>query len=268
MSTAAAPTPALEIVEYARGWGVGLACAQQAIPGAICEVHTEVPPGATNAEKQDLWITATSQIDLGGSIAFRTDRTTALRFSPTPSSKPETASAELAGETRASLLACIRKASEGVKTSALHEGKDEFLVEFRDSAPEAKAVGLWLQLTSDAGSPMVAELWLDNAIVRRLLSLDKLSVSPSEPSAGAAVAKLGMLMGVELSVTVRFGGRRMLLKDILDLCAGSVVELDQQVQEPVDLLLDGKVIARGEVVVVDGNYGLRVNEVLLARRGE
>jgi flagellar motor switch protein FliN/FliY len=57
-------------------------------------------------------------------------------------------------------------------------------------------------------------------------------------------------------------------KDILDLCAGSVVELDQQVQEPVDLLLDGKVIARGEVVVVDGNYGLRVNEVLLARRGE
>jgi flagellar motor switch protein FliN/FliY len=54
----------------------------------------------------------------------------------------------------------------------------------------------------------------------------------------------------------------MLLKDILDLCAGSVVELDQEVQEPVDLLLDGKLIARGEVVVVDGNYGLRVTEVL------
>jgi flagellar motor switch protein FliN/FliY len=77
-----------------------------------------------------------------------------------------------------------------------------------------------------------------------------------------AASKLGMLMDVELVVTVRFGGRRMLLKDILDLCAGSVVELDQQVQEPVDLLLDGKLIARGEVVVVDGNYGLRITEVL------
>jgi flagellar motor switch protein FliN/FliY len=41
-----------------------------------------------------------------------------------------------------------------------------------------------------------------------------------------------------------------------------VVELDQRVQEPVDLLLDGKLIARGEVVVVEGNYGLRVTEVL------
>lgn len=54
----------------------------------------------------------------------------------------------------------------------------------------------------------------------------------------------------------------MLLKDILDLWAGSVVELDQQVQEPVDLLLDGKLIARGDVVVVDGNYGLRITELV------
>lgn len=78
----------------------------------------------------------------------------------------------------------------------------------------------------------------------------------------ASPQKLGMLMDVELVVTMRFGGRRMLLKDILDLCTGSVVELDQQVQAPVDLLLDGKVIARGEVVVVDGNYGLRVTDLL------
>jgi len=69
-------------------------------------------------------------------------------------------------------------------------------------------------------------------------------------------------MDVELVVKVRFGGRHMLLKDILDLCAGSVVELDQEIQEPVDLILDGKLIARGEVVVVDGNYGLRITEVL------
>jgi flagellar motor switch protein FliN/FliY len=68
-------------------------------------------------------------------------------------------------------------------------------------------------------------------------------------------------MDVELAVTLRFGSRRLLLRDILELNSGAVVELDRQVHEPVDLLLDGRVLARGEVVVVDGNYGLRVSKV-------
>jgi flagellar motor switch protein FliN len=50
----------------------------------------------------------------------------------------------------------------------------------------------------------------------------------------------------------------------MELDAGSAVELDRQVQEPADLLLDGRVIARGEVVIVDGNYGLRVLEIVPA----
>ena len=53
----------------------------------------------------------------------------------------------------------------------------------------------------------------------------------------------------------------MLLKDILDLCSGSVVELDRRVEEPVDLLIDGRLIAQGEVVIVGGNYGLRILQV-------
>jgi flagellar motor switch protein FliN/FliY len=72
---------------------------------------------------------------------------------------------------------------------------------------------------------------------------------------------LDLLMDVELAVTLRFGQRQMVLQDILDLQSGSVIELDREIQEPVDLLLDGRVIARGNVVVVDGNYGLRVSEV-------
>jgi flagellar motor switch protein FliN len=48
---------------------------------------------------------------------------------------------------------------------------------------------------------------------------------------------------------------------VLELTSGSVIELDRHVEEPVELLLDGKVIARGEAVVIDGNYGLRVTEV-------
>jgi flagellar motor switch protein FliN/FliY len=69
-----------------------------------------------------------------------------------------------------------------------------------------------------------------------------------------------LLMDVQLAVTMRFGARRLLLREVLELSPGAVVELDRKVQEPVELLLDGRLIARGEVVVIDGNYGLRVTD--------
>jgi flagellar motor switch protein FliN/FliY len=72
---------------------------------------------------------------------------------------------------------------------------------------------------------------------------------------------LNLVMDVELNVTLRFGQRQLTLREVLDLTSGSVIELDRQVEEPVELLLEGKVIARGEAVVIDGNYGLRVTEV-------
>jgi flagellar motor switch protein FliN/FliY len=81
---------------------------------------------------------------------------------------------------------------------------------------------------------------------------------------GAAIAEqlnLKLVMDVELNVTLRFGQRQLALREVMELTSGSVVELDRQVDEPVELLLEGKVIARGEAVVIDGNYGLRVTEV-------
>lgn len=72
---------------------------------------------------------------------------------------------------------------------------------------------------------------------------------------------LKLVMDVELNVTLRFGQRQLTLREVLDLTSGSVVELDRQVEEPVELLLDGRIIARGEAVVIDGNYGLRVTEL-------
>jgi flagellar motor switch protein FliN len=77
-------------------------------------------------------------------------------------------------------------------------------------------------------------------------------------------ANLDLLMDVELAVTLRFGQRHLLLQDILELQSGSVIELDREIQDPVELLLDGRVLARGNVVVVDGNYGLRVSEIVSA----
>jgi flagellar motor switch protein FliN len=78
---------------------------------------------------------------------------------------------------------------------------------------------------------------------------------------GAAGRNLDLLMEVPLQVTLRFGERQLLLRDVLELSPGSVVELDRQVKEPAELLVTGRVVARGEVVIVDGNYGLRITEV-------
>jgi flagellar motor switch protein FliN/FliY len=78
---------------------------------------------------------------------------------------------------------------------------------------------------------------------------------------GALPANLDLLLDVELEATIRFGQREMLLRDIFGLMAGAVVELNQSVNEPAELLVAGRLVARGEVVVVDGNFGLRVTEV-------
>jgi flagellar motor switch protein FliN/FliY len=89
------------------------------------------------------------------------------------------------------------------------------------------------------------------------------------PSSGLSTAiagrvdtrNLDLVMDVELNVSLRFGQRQMALRDVLELESGSVIELDRRVDDPVELLLDGKVIAVGEAVIVDGNYGLRVTRV-------
>lgn len=72
---------------------------------------------------------------------------------------------------------------------------------------------------------------------------------------------LRLVMDVELNASLRFGQRQLPLRELLELNSGSIIELDRMVDEPVELFLDGKMIARGEAVVVDGNYGLRVTEI-------
>jgi len=85
--------------------------------------------------------------------------------------------------------------------------------------------------------------------------------SASDEEDTGAQVNLELVLDVELNVTLRFGRRQLTLREVLELTSGSVIELDRQVEEPVELLLDGKVIARGEAVVIDGNYGLRVTDV-------
>ncbi len=80
----------------------------------------------------------------------------------------------------------------------------------------------------------------------------------AKPSSGW---NIDLLLDVELPITVSFGEAEMQLKDVLKLGVGSVIELDKSVNDPVTVIVNQKPIAKGEVVMVEGNYGVRILEV-------
>ncbi len=99
---------------------------------------------------------------------------------------------------------------------------------------------------------------------------DTIQNSEGEQSKGSNIAgsqetsgnwNIDLLLDVELPVSVSFGHSEMQLKDVLKLGAGSVIELDKSVNDPVAIIVNHKPIAKGEVVMVDGNYGVRILEV-------
>lgn len=85
--------------------------------------------------------------------------------------------------------------------------------------------------------------------------------SEATPLTGEEIKNIGMLLDVKLNVKVRIGQKKMLLKDVVSMDIGSVIELNQLANDPLEILIDDKVIAKGEVVIVDGNFGIRVSEI-------
>lgn len=77
----------------------------------------------------------------------------------------------------------------------------------------------------------------------------------------AGLKNIAMLLDVRLQVKVRIGQKKMLLKDVIAMDIGSVVELNQLANDPLEVLVDDKVIAKGEVVIVDGNFGIQITEI-------
>ncbi len=72
---------------------------------------------------------------------------------------------------------------------------------------------------------------------------------------------ISLIMDVKLPVRVRIGKKRMLLKDVLNMDIGSVIELNQLANDPLEILVDNHVIAQGEVVIVDGNFGVQITSI-------
>jgi len=110
----------------------------------------------------------------------------------------------------------------------------------------------------------IAPLWLGCtssflSVIHQVLQRE--GTGPAE-SAASEERRFDMLLDVEMPITVSFGKTNLPLRDVMKLSVGSIVELNRRPVEPVDVIINNCVVARGEVVVVDGSYGLRVLEII------
>jgi flagellar motor switch protein FliN len=200
-----------------------------------------------------------------------------------PVATPETVVA-ITNEDREALEEFLRQIAGLAATALAPAAGGE--IRFQLSAAEAPWSGtsdavVSLRTDAESGTEIAIEIRISPAMAA-VLATRASAASPANPppSSAAAVtssasaafksvastldshaAGYRRLLDVGLGVKLRFGTRRMLLRDVLALSSGLVVELEDALDSPVDLLLDGRIIARGEVVVVDGKYGLRVTQV-------
>jgi flagellar motor switch protein FliN len=185
----------------------------------------------------------------------------------------------------------------GLETSDAAEVKNtwlEILGHWQSAVTRVLASQLGHEVTGEAGSDTVPEThneWLLVSLhfgetelpplaVAFVPSLPNLLTSPpSQAGQATAPAKtdcddpsptnealsaprtMDLLLELELPVSISFGKRQLPLKDVLKLTTGSIVELNRGVNEPVEILINHCLVARGEVVVVEGNYGVRIQQI-------
>jgi flagellar motor switch protein FliN/FliY len=206
-------------------------------------------------------------------MTLRLAGATVLRLAQIFMSEPATPEAELTQDHREAVVELLRQVSGIVSTSAKARwGEFQLRVEQASAAPSWPSAGtFWLQIGEQGPNCIAVEFGLSAALVAELRAekAEAAAVGSSAPLSSPAISSdpgqstgaLDLLMDVQLAMTMRFGTKRLLLREVLDLSPGAVVELDRKIQEPVELLLDGRLVARGEVVVIDGSYGLRVTDV-------
>jgi flagellar motor switch protein FliN/FliY len=138
-----------------------------------------------------------------------------------------------------------------------------------DGEPSSTAVEDCLDVLAGGTVVMVPLLAGDAVGALLAVSLTTLPEAPAAEAAGATTAAsaarswgIDMLRDVEMEVTCELGRTRMTVRQLLALAPGDVVELDRLAGAPADLLVNGTLLARGEVVVVDESFGLRITEIV------
>lgn len=113
-----------------------------------------------------------------------------------------------------------------------------------------------------AGNSIPVSFRVPESLFQSLIPVKQQQETTAAAVSPADAGKLELLFDVEMPVSISIGRAKMPLKDVVKLTTGSVVELSRSVSEPVDIVVNNCVVARGDVVVVEGNFGVRIREVL------
>jgi flagellar motor switch protein FliN len=277
-----ATAPALESGpgEFLQLWSDSLSQVMGRITSAAvsCTVRREALADFPPAAEGDLWVAVTATGGLRGEMSLRLGAATVLQLAQIFLSEPATPEAQPTAKHRDAVIELLRQVANPVTAAAkARSGEIQLRIEAAAASPSwAPAATFWLQMgarpeaedPSEDASRTAIEFALSAALVAEL-RVQKTEAAPAAADSAPPISSsttqtpgaLDRLLDVQLAMTMRFGAKKLLLREVLDLSPGSVVELDRKIQEPVDLLLDGRLVARGEVVVIDGKYGLRVTDV-------
>jgi len=127
----------------------------------------------------------------------------------------------------------------------------------------AHAASIALGILTVDGVPRARlALTIPSSVREEALAAQQAAAAPARPAPAVAAAPgLDLILDISMPVTVELGRTKMLIRDILALGPGSIVELDKLAGEPVDVLVNDRPIAKGEVVVIDENFGVRLTQI-------
>jgi flagellar motor switch protein FliN len=287
------------VVNYKSLWSQSVAATLSQFTGK--EVGAEITAPVEEPEGERFWVTFTMSDALLGEQAFSVSKADALHLGQLFIGETADIAAEFTPDHLDALAELFRQFAGTVALQLKGILGRECIVRFKDMlAPawaSAEASALIVKTDPAVTIALGMDTGLVNSVTKARVAADEPEVKTKEtapepqrqeapqPPPRAAQSQptgsqipddgpvnsvrsiisdrnLDLLLDVELQVSIRFGRRQMMLKDVLDLSSGAMVELDRRVRDPIELLLGGRVIARGEAVIVDGNYGIRITEIV------
>ncbi len=221
-------------------------------------------------DKPGVWMRFSTSNALQGEMAILSSESCALPLAQVLMSEPPDPAVPFDQGRREGYEELVRQVvgmvSTGLKGAA---GGDVTIKHTGGETPSwTNASRMGIRIASEKFPPIRLVLVVTSELLGSFQSAKK-AEAPKTPSAEPTPAppdtrttNLELLLDVALDATIRFGQRQMLLREVLELHAGVAVTLNRRVEEPVELLIGGRMVALGEVVIVDGNYGLRITEIL------